>query len=147
MKLLIYYSFTGNLDYVATLLKDKGFEVRKVTEKKKMPKSFFFSVLIGGFRASIKAKAKLVDYNPDVSSYKEVVIGSPIWNGRFPPAINAVLKETSFEGKKVTFLFSSGSGEGEKAEQWIKEHMPNANIIFLKEPKKHSSELIKIDTL
>lgn len=147
MKLLIYYSFTGNLDYVATLLKDKGFELRKVTEKKKMPKSFFFSILIGGFRAGIKAKGKLIDYNPDVSSYEEIIIGSPIWNGRFPPAINSVLAKTNFEGKKVTFLFSSGSGEGEKASKWIKEHMPNASIIFLKEPKKHSEELIKIDTL
>lgn len=147
MKLLIYYSLTGNLDYVATLLKDKGFELRKVIEKKRMPKSFFFRILIGGFRASVNAKGKLVDYNPDVSSYEEVVIGSPIWNGRFPPAINSVLKETNLTNKKVTFLLSSGSGEGEKAEKWIKEHMSNASIIFLKDPKKHSHELIKLDNL
>lgn len=147
MKLFLYYSFTGNGDYLASLLKDKGYEIRKVTEKKKMPKSFFFGVLVGGFRAGMKQKAKLVDYNPDVSEYDEIVIGSPIWNGRFPPVLNSILALTDFSNKKVTFLFYSGSGTGPKAEEWVKLNMPDASIIFTKEPKKYQEELIKIKDL
>ena len=113
-KLFIYYSLTGSGDVVATKMKEKGYELRKVNEKKKMPKKFFFMILAGGFRASVGSKGKLVDYNNDVSSYDEIVIGSPIWNARLTPAINSVLEQTDLKGKKLTFVFYSGSGE-EKA--------------------------------
>ena len=147
MKLFIYYSFTGSVDSIASKLKEQGYDLRRVIEKKKMPKSFFFSVLIGGFRAGMKQKGKLIDYNSDVSQYDEIVIGSPIWNGRFPPAINSVLALTELKDKKVTFVFSSGSGEGAKAKEWIEKNMPNASIIFLKEAKKNPQELEKIKHL
>ena len=143
-KLLIYYSLTGNGDLVAEFLKD-SFDVRKVTEKKKMPKKFFWMIMSGGFRASVGAKAKLVDYDNDVSSYDEIVIGSPIWNGRFPPVIKSVLLETDLKDKKVSFIFYSGSGEGKKAEEKVKKEFPNANIVFLKEPKKYPEQLKKVE--
>ena len=144
-KLFIYYSLTGNGDLVAEFLKGSKFDIRKVTEKKKMPKSFFFMIMSGGFRASVGAKAKLVDYDNDVSKYEEIVIGSPIWNGRFPPVINEVLKQTDFANKKLSFLFYSGSGEGKKAETKAKKLFPDAKIVFLKEPKKYPEELKKVD--
>ena len=50
-KLFIYYSLTGNIEEVASFLKDKGYSLRRVYEKKKMPKSFFWMVMTGGFRA------------------------------------------------------------------------------------------------
>ncbi len=143
-KLLIYYSLTGNGDLVAEFLKD-SFDIRKVTEKKKMPKKFFWMIMSGGFRASVGVKAKLVDYDNDVSSYDEIVIGSPIWNGRFPPVIKSVLLETELKDKKVSFVFYSGSGAGKKAEEKVKKEFPNANIVFLKEPKKYPEELKKVE--
>ena len=143
-KLLIYYSLTGNGDLVAEFLKD-SFDIRKVTEKKKMPKKFFWMIMSGGFRASVGAKAKLVDYDNDVSTYDEIVIGSPIWNGRFPPLIKSVLLETDLKDKKVSFIFYSGSGEGKKAEAKVKKEYPTANIVFLKEPKKYPEELKKVE--
>ena len=146
-KLFIYYSLTGSGDLVAEFLKGNNFDIRKVTEKKKMPKSFFFMVLSGGFRASVGSKAKLVDYNNDVSGYEEIVIGSPIWNGRMPPAIKSVLLETELKDKKLSFVFYSGSGEGKKAEEKVKKEYPNASITFLKEPKKYPKELKKIENL
>ena len=143
-KLFLYYSFTGNQELVAGLLAEKGYELRRVIEKKKMPKSFFGIMMAGGFRAGLGLKGKLVDYDNDVSEYDEIVIGSPIWNGRFPPAINAVLKQTDFSGKKLSFLFCSGSGEGKKAEQKAKKLFGDVRILFLQEPKKHPDELNKL---
>ena len=144
-KLFIYYSLTGNGDLVAEFLKSNNFDIRKVTEKKKMPKKFFWMVLSGGFRAGIGVKAKLVNYDNDISFYDEVVIGSPIWNGRFPPVIKSVLLETELKDKKVSFVFYSGSGEGKKAEEKVKKEFPTANIVFLKDPKKYPEELKKIE--
>lgn len=143
-KLFIYYSHTGNGDIVSKEFEKAGFELRKVTEKKKMPKSFFWLIMAGGFRAGLGLKGKLVNYNNDVSKFEKVVIGSPIWNGRFPPTINSVLKETNLEGKDLSFVLYSGSGEGKKAEARIKKEFPSAKIIFFKEPKKYNDELKKI---
>ena len=146
-KLFLYSSFTGSGDSVSKEFEKAGFELRKAVEKKKFPKSFFWSVMSGGFRAGLGLKGKLVNYDNDVSGYDKIVIGSPIWNGKFPPVMNAVLKETNFEGKDLTFVFYSGSGEGKKAEERVKKEFPSAKIVFLKEPKKYNDELKKIKEL
>ena len=143
-KLFLYSSFTGSGDIVSKEFEKAGFELRKAIEKKKFPKSFFWSVMSGGFRAGLGLKGKLVNYDSDVSSFDKIVIGSPIWNGKFPPVMNAVLKQTNFEGKDLTFVFYSGSGEGKKAEERVRKEFPSAKIIFLKEPKKNRDELKKL---
>ena len=144
-KIFIYFSLSGNGDFIANYLKDKGYEIRKVTEKKKAPKKFFFRVLEGGFRAGMNLKGKLVDYNNDISEFDGVVIGSPVWNGRFPPAINSVLAETDLSNKKLTFLFYSGSGDNPKVLKKIYKNYKDANVVVLKEPKTHEVELSKIE--
>lgn len=146
-KLFIYYSHTGNGDIVAEHLQKQGIEIRKVMRKKKLPKSFFFCMMTGGFLAGTNHKDKLVDFDPDISSYDEVIIGSPIWNARFSSPINAVLSQVNFDGKKLSFLFYSGSGEGPKALERIQKEHPEAKAIFLKEPTKHPEELKKLDAL
>ena len=103
-KLFIYYSHTGNGEVVSNIFKEKGYELRRVYEKKKMPKSFFMQMMVGGFRAGINQVAKLTNYDSDVKEYEEVVIGSPIWNGKLPPATNAIIKETDLANKKLTFV-------------------------------------------
>ena len=143
-KLFLYSSFTGNGDFVSKEFEKGGFELRKAIEKKKFPKSFFWSVMSGGFRASLGLKGKLVNYDNDVSEFDEIVIGSPIWNGRFPPVMNSVLKQTNFEGKNITFVFYSGSGDGKKARERVKKQFPSAKTLFLKEPKKHPEEMLKL---
>ena len=146
-KIFIYFSLTGNGDLLANYLKDKEYEIRKVVEKKKAPKKFFFRVLEGGFRAGLNLKGKLVDYNNNIKEFDEVVIGSPVWNGRFPPAINSVLDQTNFAGKKLTFLFYSGSGDIPKVNKKIQKFYPEAKVMVLKEPKHHIEELDKLELL
>ena len=146
-KLFLYYSLTGNGDVVAEALSKQGYEIRKIISKRKMPKVFFFRILMGGFLAGINAKDKLVDYNPDLSNYDEIVVGSSIWNGKFPPALNTVLSVTDFSDKKLTFVLYSGSGSGPKARERIQKEYPNASIIELQEPKSHESELNKLANL
>ena len=96
-KLFIYYSLSGNGDVVADYLKDRNIDIRKVIMKDKMPKSYILQILKGGFLAGIYYKARLVDFNNNIDSYDEIVIGSPIWNGRLVPAINTVLDKISLD--------------------------------------------------
>ena len=143
-KLFLYYSHTGNGEVVANKFKENGYELRRVYEKKKMPKSFFMQMMVGGFRAGANKVGKLIDYNADVSEFDEIVIGSPIWNGRFPPASNAILKHTDLSNKKVTFVLYSGSGKGKRAKKKIEKLFPGSEIVFLQEPKKNQEQLDKL---
>ena len=141
-KIFIYYSLTGSGDLVADALKSKGYDIRKVVSKHNYPKSFFWLMMVGGFRAGTNKKDKLVNFDNDISNYDEIVIGSPVWFDRVSPPINTVLKELDLSGKKISFIFYSGSGEANKASEKVKDL---GDIIILKEPKKHKEELEKIN--
>ena len=143
-KLFIYFSLTGSGDIVAKYLEEKGFDIRKLEMKRNLPKSFFFRVLNGGFLASLGVKSKLKDYDRDISEYEEILIGSPIWNGRFSTPLNRLLKEVDFAGKNIKFVFTAGSGEGKRALKKANKLFPGVECIFLKEPKKYNDELSKI---
>ena len=144
-RLFLYYSLSGTGDVVANKFKEKGFDIRKVETVKGLPKVFFFAMMSGGFQAGIKKKAKLKEFDQDLSAYDEVVIGSPIWNARITPAINTVLASLNFSNKLVSFVFYSGSGTGKHAVKRINKEFPNAKIILLKQPKDYPDELNKID--
>ena len=144
-RLFIYYSLSGNGDFVANYLKGKDIETRKVSTKEKISKSMFLKILKGGFLAGINYKAKLDNFNKNIEEYDEVIIGSPVWNGRFSCAINTVIDELKLDNKNIRFILYSGSGTAPKAEEIIKERFKNAQVINLKEPKKNKEELEKIN--
>ena len=146
-RIFIYYSDTGNGDAVASVLKNKGFAVRKAVPVKPLSKSFVLKILQGGFLAGIGAKAKLNGFDPDVSGYAQVCIGSPIWNGRLACPINTVLAQTDLADKKLTFVLYSGSGAAPKAESDLKAAYPNARILHLTSPLGKPEELEKLASL
>lgn len=143
-KLFIYFSYTGSGETVANFYKENGVEVRSVKRVKKLPKSFFGGMMVGGFLAGTKHKDKLQDYDKNVDGYDEIIIGSPIWNARISSPINRVLADLDLRDKNVTFVFYAGSGTGKKALKRVNKEYPNAKVIFLKEPKKYPEELSKL---
>jgi flavodoxin len=146
-KLLIYYSLSGNGDVVADKLKEAGYEIRKVEPQRDPPKRFFAQILRGGFNAGRKYCEPLKDYDPDVSAYEEIAIGSPVWNGRLSCPVNTVLRDTDLSGKRVTFVLYSGSGAAPKAEKQIRERIPDAAILHFREPKKNPEMLERLSDL
>ena len=142
-KLFIYYSLSENGDVVSEEFKKKGYEIRKVITKRKYPKSMFFRILVGGYKASFNKKDKLLDFDSDISDYKKIVIGSPIWNDRLSAPINSVVSLLDLSDKDVSFVLYSASGNGEKAKEKIKK-LFGVDAVVLKEPKKHKEELEKI---
>lgn len=144
-KIFIYYTLSGNGNIVAEYLFKKDVEIRKVIVEDKMPKSMLLRILAGGFLAGINHRAKLAGFDSNIEGYDEIIIGSPVWNGKLSCAINSVLDELNLDGKNVRFILYSGSGTAPKAEKFIKEKYKDAKIINLKEPKKNNNELGKID--
>ena len=51
---------------------------------------------------------RLVNFDNNINDYDEIIVGSPIWNGRFCSPINSVLKLFDFDDKKVSFVSGSG---------------------------------------
>lgn len=144
-KLFIYFSLSGNGDVVADALAAKGYEVRKVVQKRGIKKPNFFGILSGGFQAGMGIKAKLLPYNTSLEGVDEVIVGSPIWNGRFSSPINRVLADMDFHNVKLSFVFYSGSGEAKKVSKTLTKLYPDAPYLCMKEPKSHPEELKKLD--
>ena len=94
-KLFIYYSHSGNGDIVSKEFEKAGFELRKVTEKKKMPKSFFWLIMAGGFRAGLGLKGKLVNYNNDVKDYDKTFAAQLVMQYNGKEAADAALLSLS----------------------------------------------------
>ena len=103
--------------------------------------------MTGGFLAFLNHKPELVNFNDDVSSYDEVIIGSPIWNGRLSCPINTVLDKIDLTDKSVKFILYSGSGNAIKLEEKLKKIYKDTNIINLKEPKNYKEEIEKITSI
>ena len=143
-KLYIYFSVSGNGELVAEKMKEKQYDIVKVIPKKKLPKSFFALIMKGGFLAGIKNKMKIEDINVDFSQYEEIVIGSPIWNGRITPPINTVIADENIKDKITSFILYAGGGEAPKSVERINKEFPDATITILKEPKKYLEELEKL---
>ena len=143
-KLFIYFSVSGNGELVAEKMKEKEYDVVKVIPKKKLPKSFFSLIMQGGFLAGINNKMKIQDLDIDLSSYDEITVGTPIWNGRISPPINTVIANETIKRKITAFVLYAGGGEAPKAIKRINKEFPNASITILKEPKKYPEELEKL---
>ena len=143
-RVFFYYSQSGNGDLIAEELKKQGFTIRKVVPKKKPPKAFFFQILAGGFGAGIGRKEPLCDFDADVTDFDEIVVGSPVWNGRLSCPINTVLDAVDLKDRHPSFVLYSGSGAAPKAEKKLKERFGDVRIVHLKEPKAHPEELEKL---
>ena len=146
-KIFIYYSLSGNGDKVASYLKDKGYDIRKVVTNEPLPKNYFLSILSGGFKALIGYKDNLKRFNSDISDYDKVVIGSPVWNNRLSCPINSVLDKINVDNKDISFVLYSGSGKSKSASKFIIERYGEVKIINLMEPKKNSEELKKLNNI
>ena len=112
-KYFVYFSATGNGDYLAALLKDLGYEPVKVEMVKPMGKIGFWTILSYGGKAMMNQKAKIKDVDLVLKGDDEVVIGSPIWNDRLSTPINALLAKIDFNKETTKFILYP-AGEGTK---------------------------------
>ena len=68
---------------------------------------------------------ELKPFGKDVGSYDEIVLGSPIWNSKGVPAVNAFLKEDKTVAKVTSLFFLSAGGDTQKGLDAITKYLPN----------------------
>lgn len=108
MKLVVYYSRTGNTKKVA----EKMAEVLKcdldeIQDQKN--RSGIFGWLRGGVDA-FNRRLTQIRHEKDPKKYDLVIIGTPVWAGTMTPAVRTYLEQNEF--KKVAFFCTYGGQEG-----------------------------------
>ncbi len=125
-RLLVYYSLTGNTEEAAnTIAKALDADLLKLETVKDMPKHFFTRMLVGGGQVMMNRIPEIQPISVDVDSYDEIILGSPIWNSKGVPAVNAFLQDEKAAAKVTALFFSSGGGKVQKGLDAITKYLPN----------------------
>ena len=139
-KYFIYFSLTGNGDYIASLYQEKGYTPIKVEMTKEVKKVGFGFIIKYGGRAMTNKKEKIKDLSLVLDEDDEVVIGSPIWNDRLSTPINTILSQYDFNKETTQFiLYPAGSGTKKSLKQ-IKKMGFTKEPIVITYPLKNKEE-------
>ena len=131
MKYFVYFSASGNGDFIAEYLKELGYTPIKVEMVKPIKKINFFSIMKYGFRAGMNKKEKIKELNLGLKDDDEIVIGSPIWNDRLSTPISTLLDKYSFNKETTRFiLYPAGEGTNKSLMQLEKLGFKNKPIVY-----------------
>lgn len=119
MKYYVYFSWSGNGDYIANFLKEKGYEPVKIETAKPLGKVNFFRILKYGFKAMNAKKTPIKEIDLVLKEDDVVVIGSPIWNDRLSTPINTVLSQFDFNKENSKFILYPAGEETKKSFEQI----------------------------
>jgi len=110
---ILYYSLTGYTKVSCEALQEAlGADIIEIKDlKKRSGKWGFFKT---AFASLFGKNTKIDPKNPDLSSYTNVILGSPIWTGKLSMAIRTLIDKNSFDGKKVIIFTSTNAYEKEK---------------------------------
>ena len=128
--LVIYYSQTGNTEFVANEIAQRlHAEVERIEA---------MNPYDGDFRQTIERCMKereegiIPDIQPvksDISKYDVIFIGYPVWFGTYAPPVITFLKNTDLSGKKIVPFCTFGSGGLESSVIDLKKAQPNAEVL------------------
>lgn len=138
--IIVYYSLEGSTKKIAERIANEIgadlLELKPVRDVKNNGMKF----LDGGRQAVFGSKPKLEEYSFSVSDYDRVIIGTPIWAGKYAPAINTFLHENELNYKVSAVFTLSGSGNNEKCLKGLKKICPSilndANLYDTNDEKK-----------
>lgn len=126
--LIIFYSFTGNTQYIAQMIQEEmGGDLAQIetikpyTGTDEAIDEQTKHEVSSGFMPQIKP------INKDISAYNTILIGTPVWWFSFPPAIRTFLSHNAMKGKIVYPFITNGGSVGQTLQN-IKDICPKAMI-------------------
>ena len=106
---VVYYSLTGNTALVARMIgKALGADMIRLKPEKEIPDSGARKYILGGKSAIFNEKPRLSNLNLSLDGYDTLILGTPVWAGRFAPPVNTFLSEYMIKDKNV-YLFATHS--------------------------------------
>lgn len=137
MKLLVYYSYTGNTELLVSLISNKlNCDVLKLETNE--PYSTDYEEVVEQAKADVEN-----NYMPklksiiDLEKYDTIIIGSPVWWYTFASPINTFLHENDLSNKTIIpFITNAGwLGHTLKDIEKICSNVKNAISIKFREDK------------
>lgn len=142
-KYFIYYSYSGNGDFVASLLAKDGYQAIKIKPSSPFYKKNIFMMLKLGFDALKEKCREIQPLDLVIMPDDFVVVGTPTWNDRLATPVNEFLKNYKLNKTKTKFVLYSASG---KAKHSVNKLLSQGFInkpLILKEPLKFKSECLE----
>ena len=128
--LMVYYSFEGNVEFIATKVKENlDLDLERLIPDAEPPRKGFGKILLGGYSALFKKYPKLEPLQHNLSDYDQLIIASPVWAGTFAPSIGAFLRDNKIQGKRIYLIASSGSGDAEKMLLKLEDALKGNNVV------------------
>ncbi len=144
--LIVYYSLTGNTQFIAEALRDSIeadiLELKPIKELNADKGSRF---MWGGYQSTMKKKPKLKDFDINPLEYDLVILGTPVWAWNISPPMRSFLSKFDFTDKNIA-LWMCHAGDGIKAMIRFKEVLKSANVIesiSFQQPLKKDSDTNK----
>lgn len=138
-RIIVYYSLTGNTEEVVKTIAEKlDCEILRIDTVKAMPKSFAARILVGGGQVAMNKIPEIKPIDKDLSVYDEIFIGTPIWNSKGVPAINAFLQDKNICQKITGLIITSGGGDIEKCVEALEKKIPNVKYQVSLLDRKHN---------
>ena len=112
--LIVYFSLEGNVDFVSReLAKELGADLYRLQTVKEYPKKGLMKFVHGG-RDTIKGFKPELKALPDLSAYKTILVGAPVWASKPAAPLNTFFDGADFSGKSVSLFASSAGGNSKK---------------------------------
>ena len=146
--IFIYFSYSGNNDYIAHHLKDIiNCDILKLETVEPYSPVRFKTMFKGGMEAVRGMKPKLKPYSVDFDRYDVLIFGTPVWAWTIAPAMQSFISENELvSSKKVIFTCTHGGKAGHTLDRF-KELLPNNEILFsheIKEPLQNKESADKV---
>lgn len=112
--IIIYYSQSGNTEFVAKKIADKtGASMLAIEPEKNYPNGPVTKFIWGGHSAVMQEQPKLKPYTFNLEEYDSIIIGSPNWARNVVPPIRTFVAENpGLKNKKISvFVCQGGRGE------------------------------------
>lgn len=143
---VVYYSMSGNTDYVSNYISKKmNVDLIKIVPKKEYPKSGFKKFFWGGKSAVMGETPELEEYEFDSDKYDKIIFGTPVWASSFVPPIRTFIKENKekLANKRISVFVCYSGGGADKAISKLKKYINVNNFeaeLILIDPKDKPSD-------
>lgn len=111
--LILFYSLQGSTRKVAQYLsKELEIPMEELKLKNDFKPDGISKYVFGGRQAVMGSKPPILPVKSDLAKYDTIILGSPVWAGRFTPALKTLLEKGLLKNKRIFFYYVSGGGPG-----------------------------------
>ncbi len=118
--IIVYYSYSGNTEGVAKLIRDStGYDMAAIKTVKPYVGTYDDVVAQGKRQAEAGFLPPIMPLDADISAYDAIFLGAPVWWYTVAPAVKTFLTRTNLEGKTIYPFVTDGGARGHAIEDIV----------------------------